>query len=149
MNSAFDELFAAAERGDSAKSAMIEAKMAAEAASLATIEPAASSSSPTNNKFNEGGGETASRRNSSRPSSFRNRPRAFSRLLPNRDPNLDPALVYGDYDNDDRLHDAGAAGSGSGIDRASRYLGSPQQLTRSVSCKRPGSFKKVSKIDSG
>lgn len=120
MNSAFDELFAAAEQGNSAKSAIIEAKMAAEAASLSKIEP----SSPTSKFANAD--ETM---RSSRPSSFRTRPQAFSRLLHHRDPNLDPGVLYGD--------------ESPKVERVSRHLGSPQQLTRSCSCKRPGSFKKV------
>lgn len=140
MNSAFDELFAAAEQGNSTKSAIIEAKMAAEAAALAPEPSSPTSKHAADDSVNGG---SSSRRNS-RPSSFRaTRPRAFSRLLPHRDPNLDPAVMYGNDDDHNDNHASNNNNNNDFYDRATRHLGSPQQLTRSCSCKRPGSFKKV------
>lgn len=113
---------------------MIEAKMAAEAAQLAAeLEPEVIV--PSSPKYSIAGyvdeEEAAAmlRRGSRSTSVHASRPRAFSRLLRHhRDSNLDPTLLYGDGGDDDA---------------ALRHLGSPQQLTRSVSCKRPGSFKKM------
>lgn len=120
MNSAFDELFAAAQTGNIAKSAMIEAKMAAQAA----FE-------------NEESGETR-RKNSivrSRHNSFRlnNGSGGGSFKIKSSNNNInneyEPATARKVMNNNMLTID--------------NYLGSPNQLTRSQSCKRPGSFKKI------
>jgi hypothetical protein len=126
MNSAFDELFAAAEKGNSSMSAIIEAKMAAEAASLNKDEPPAS---PTTREATH---DEQKKSSNSRHGSFRSRPRVFSRLMPHHD----GAIVDSSLVDDEKENERTA--------KVSNHLGSPQQLTRSCSCKRPGSFKKVS-----
>lgn len=116
MNSAFDELFAAAESGNSSVSAVIEAKMAAQAASVApnesnvTLKPSASFKQ--NYGLNRTGGSFKYPRKSDE--------RTNSRSTLN--------------ENANRL---------SNNLKSDCYLGSPKQLTRSCSCKRPSSFKKM------
>jgi hypothetical protein len=107
MNSAFDELFEAAQTGNIAKSAVIEAKMAAAAAAV--------------EKDDDIGNEhLQSRRRSSvgrsRAGSFRGSNRAINSTKENNNKTLF---------------------------MENNFLGAPNQLTRSVSCKRPGSFKKM------
>ncbi|CAF0842137.1 unnamed protein product [Brachionus calyciflorus] len=108
MNSAFDELFAAAQSGNNSVSAMIEAKMAAEAAAINGTEPEVNLMR-NNNSFKQ----TGIRRMAS---SFK-QPRI-------KDENSIVNRVTNNLKTDG-------------------YLGSPKQLTRSCSCKRPGSFKKM------
>ncbi len=119
MNSAFDELFAAAQAGNIAKTAVIEAKMAAAAAEI-------------NTEYNENGEILGRKRNSiirSKNGSFRN---GSSFKLKTHSNN---------HDNEISVENSPKAqNSNLGIDN---YLGSPSQLTRSCSCKRPGSFKKM------
>lgn len=127
MNSAFDELFAAAESGNLAMSAMAEAKMAAVTAAASaeaneTLVDYDNSESPFNRKTR------------SRNSSFRGRSsvKRSQKTPPN-----------------DNVELSQAKKSPINSLKAESYLGSPQQLTRSCSCKRPGSFKKMKAKSSG
>lgn len=136
---------------DEGKSAAIEAKMAAEAAeAMAKVESSSPTGSSRQHQLRDlegGSGELENepyhqqQHGIRKSTSVRNsRPRAFSRLLRHRDPDLDPAVVVGGGgDHQDEQVPAAAAASSH-----LRHLGSPQQLTRSCSCKRPGSFKKAS-----
>ena len=116
MNSAFDELFAAAESGNSSVSAMIEAKMAAQTASVVpndtttTLRP--SGSFRQNYGLNRTGGSFKYPRKTDEKTNSRSTLNENSNRLKN---NL----------------------------KSDCYLGSPKQLTRSCSCKRPSSFKKM------
>lgn len=131
MNSAFDELFAAAETGNSSISAMIEAKMAAAAAQ-------ASNAAKTNADDSEIPFSIKNSSIRSRNGSFRSRnsgssmKKSSSRTPPNDLNDSKPLLTNA---SNKRLFTASL--------KTDNYLGSPQQLTRSCSCKRPGSFKKM------
>lgn len=127
MNRAFDELFAAAETGNSSMSAIIEAKMAAEA-----VEAAADlkSPSPTDSTAYIKKGSISSSRNGSIRAS---RPKGLFSRTCQHDPSLDAELYSNLVEQETQQIRR----------RLSNHLGSPQQLTRSVSCKRPGSFKKM------
>ena len=150
MNRAFDELFAAAEYGDSSISAMIEAKMAADAVNA---QDESNEAANTNNNINTD--EMAmtnslmmKKRNSiarSRNGSFRNTVtgthqstgsvKASSRTPPNDDLRLQ---------TDDHVSSSTLTKKAFNSSlKTEDYLGSPQNLTRSCSCKRPSSFKRM------
>ena len=110
MNSAFDELFEAAQTGNIAKSAVIEAKMAAAAAAVEKDDDLANEQQ-----------QQSCRRSSiarSRNGSFRGSNRAVNSTT--KENNNHKSLFI-----------------------ENNFLGAPNQLTRSVSCKRPGSFKRM------
>jgi hypothetical protein len=120
MNSAFDELFAAAESGNSTRLAAIEAKMATEAAAATAVDE------PVGDNIPFGKNSTKTR---SRNSSFRSKHSGGSVKFSNSNSNSPSNAVPTNQNHNLTIED--------------NYLGSPQQLTRSVSCKRPGSFKRM------
>jgi hypothetical protein len=121
QNSAFDELFAAAKTGNFIKSAHVEAKMAIAASKneindYDDIQNDEKESYFSKKKFLSG---------KSNNNSFRNR-NSFKKVSPS--------------DNSDSTDPVSLGFNNLKINE---NLGSPQQLTRSCSCKRPGSFKKM------
>jgi hypothetical protein len=137
QNSAFDELFAAAKTGNFIKSAHVEAKMAQIAASQNTetndeyertvrldTNKEENCEPPTEKSFFSPKGTFF---NVNRNSSFRNR-HSFKKVSPS--------------DNSSKTSSSQQQPSTT-QSVFSGLLGSPQQLTRSCSCKRPGSFKKM------
>jgi hypothetical protein len=108
LNSAFDELFAAAQSDDTSATAAVEVK-------LAEATAAANQERKSNNSTN-----------SSSPTSAN-----LSRRRSSHQKNSSNTNIQTPKSNYLNLIDAEG------------YLGSPQQLTRSCSCKRPGSFKKM------
>ena len=142
MNSAFDQLFAAA--ADPAMSAIIEAKMATEAAALATsVEEQQQHSLSKKNSISRS--RNGSFRHNAGGGSFR---RAGSRT-PNESIDSKSTLNVG-ADNSVNLTASGSVtptnpkrfSNNLKID-GNAHLGAPQALTRSCSCKRPGSLKKM------
>jgi hypothetical protein len=153
MNSAFDELFAAAQTGDTTMSAIIEAKIAA-----ATAAAAEQAEINTNNSNDLNLNENEipflkknSTKRASRNASFKskasggtnsggvNSEASSKKVSLSKTPNDSfsdmPKLQSGVTE----ILNKGLANNL----RTEGYLGSPQQLTRSCSCKRPGSFKKM------
>ncbi|RNA03006.1 GTP-binding GEM, partial [Brachionus plicatilis] len=119
MNSAFDELFAAAESGNSSVSAMIEAKMAAQAAAAVSNDPA--QSLRPSGSFRQTSGLIRTTGSFKYPRKNEERTNSRSTL----------------YEN------SNMANRITNNLKSECYLGSPKQLTRSCSCKRPSSFKKM------
>lgn len=119
MNSAFDELFAAAESGNSTVSAMIEAKMAAQAASVVSND--LTQSLRPSGSFRQTSGLNRTSGSFKYPKKTDERTNSRSTL--NENPNITNRF-------------------GNNL-KSECYLGSPKQLTRSCSCKRPSSFKKM------
>lgn len=137
MNKAFDELFAAAEFGDSSISAMIEAKMAADAL-------AQSNHGLENNEFDT---EIpfGKKRNSivrSRNGSFRSSRQSTGSIkkASSKTPPNDDLVLNGNGDADSNTLVKNTFNSSL---KTEDYLGSPNNLTRSCSCKRPSSFKRM------
>ncbi len=129
MNSAFDELFAAAQTGNSSISAIVEAKMAA-VTSSASQHAALQQEDSIN--YTENDTNLIIKKNSicrSRNSSFR----------ASNSNNLNKKIHSID-DSSNTLENKKGSGNALNVDN---NLGAPQQLTRSCSCKRPGSFKKM------
>ena len=115
QNSAFDELFAAAKTGNFIKSAHVEAKMAIAAhKDDEPAEPAEDVEEQFFAKKNLFNGKV-------RNGSFKNR-QSFKKVSP---------------------YESNPASSPMTALKVQDSLGSPQPLTRSCSCKRPGSFKKM------
>jgi hypothetical protein len=123
MNSAFDELFAAAESGNSTRLAAIEAKMATEAAAATAVDETLGDNIP----FGKNSTKTRSRN-----SSFRSKHSGGSVKFSNSNTTNSPSSATTNNNNNN-----------NSLTIEENYLGSPQQLTRSVSCKRPGSFKRM------
>jgi hypothetical protein len=141
QNSAFDQLFAAA--ADPAMSAIIEAKLAAEQAALAADSPHAASSLSTKRNSMSRSRNGSFRQNAAAAAAGGSLHRAASRS-PNES-----------HDSRTTLNEANSVSPGapltptsakrllsSGLKMADT-LGAPQALTRSCSCKRPASFKRM------
>lgn len=157
-NRAFDELFAAAQ--NPAMSAIIEAKLAAQQAAEALVKHLPESNQPPSkrNSISRGSRNGSFRRNASNNSSVR---RAGSRT-PNESVDSKTTLnVTGiEYNNHNNNSSSQINANGStkrfannlniennvylGANNANNFLlEAPQALTRSVSCKRPSSFKRM------
>ena len=117
QNSAFDELFAAAKTGNFIKSAHVEAKMAIAAHKDDDDEPAEPAEDVEEQFFAKKNLFNGKVRNGS----FKNR-QSFKKVSP---------------------YESNPASSPMTALKVQDSLGSPQPLTRSCSCKRPGSFKKM------
>lgn len=126
QNSAFDELFAAAETGNTSMSAIVEAKMAA--------------SAENDNEFQFIKKNTSIR---SRNNSFRVN---SSNLNSNKKvQSIDESKFEQNTDSTNTINKSNSSNKKNSNNalNVETNLGAPQQLTRSCSCKRPGSFKKM------
>ena len=141
MNSAFDELFAAAETGNSSISAIVEAKIAA--ATHVTHEQAdydiESQFLRSKNSFS----------NRSRNNSFRaNSNKKFGQ-------SVDESKFINNQLNSNSSNNESTNTINKGSNKNNHALnvetnlGAPQLLTRSCSCKRPGSFKRMKAKNAG
>lgn len=137
MNSAFDELFAAAESGNSSVSAAVEAKIAAATAAATAAANGEEDETAIDFAIRKRNSTIRSRNNSVRKAN------GSVKRLP-RSP-----MASGNIETDGMAEtsftNAPPIAANHALDalKVESYLGSPQPLTRSCSCKRPGSFKKM------
>lgn len=141
MNSAFDELFAAAESGNSSVSAAVEAKIAAATAAATAAANGEEDETAVDFAIRKRNSTIRSRNNSVRKAngSVKRLPRSPMASGTIETESNAAMMAETSFSNAPPV----AANHTLDALKVESYLGSPQPLTRSCSCKRPGSFKKM------